>query len=106
MRQPKYSVKEIERRWLVSTHHLAVYENKPHRDIEDTYIQETLLRLRKVTDPLGEVTYKLCKKCGRDGSLTNPITNIYLSEAGYLSLSKLDGLCVSIASLCRRRWSH
>ena len=95
MRQPKYSQKEIERRWIVAPHHLAAYENKPYRDIEDTYINETMLRLRKVTDPVGVVTYKLCKKYGRDGSLINPITNIYLSEAEYLLLSALHGLHVS-----------
>jgi len=100
MQQPKYSQKEIERRWLVATPHLVDYENKPYRGIEDTYISETLLRLRKMTDPHGVATYKLCKKYGRDGSLANPITNIYLSEAEYLALSTLSGIRV-----CKKRYS-
>lgn len=100
MRQPKYALKEIERRWLVTTPHLAAYEGKPCRRIEDTYINETLLRLRKVTDPVGAVTYKLCKKYGKAGSLTNPMTNIYLSEAEYLALSTLAGIRV-----CKNRYS-
>lgn len=94
MGQPKYSLKEIERRWLVDPVTIDAYEKARYLDIEDTYLKDTLLRLRKVTDVSGDVTYKFCKKYGKVSSLSNAITNIYLSDAEYLVLSKLDGIRV------------
>lgn len=100
MGQPKYSLKEIERRWLVDPDMINSYDKARYLDIEDVYLKDTLLRLRKVTDTSGEVTYKLCKKYGKVSSLSNAITNIYLSDAEHLVLSTLDGVRVH-----KRRYS-
>lgn len=95
MAAPKYSLAEIERRWLVSPEFLSSLERLPYRVVEDLYIANTRMRLRKMSSPTGEPVYKLCKKYGRDASLANPITNIYLSEDEYRVLSVLDGARVS-----------
>lgn len=97
---PKYSIAEVERRWLVPPGFVATLEGLSYRILEDLYIGQTMLRLRKVTDPLGDVVYKLCKKYGQGASLSNPMTNIYLSQAEYQALSALDGTRV-----CKRRYS-
>lgn len=95
MAQPKYSLAEIERRWLVSADFLGSLENLPYRVVEDIYIANTRLRLRKMRSASGEPVYKLCKKYGRGASLANPMTNIYLSEEEYQALSVLTGSHVS-----------
>lgn len=95
MATPKYSLAEIERRWLVSPDFLSNLERLPYRVVEDLYIANTRLRLRKMSSPTGEPVYKLCKKYGRDASLANPITNIYLSEDEYRVFSVLDGARIS-----------
>lgn len=91
MGHPKYSLPEIERRWLVPASFLAELAGQPHRIVEDVYIEGTRLRLRAIHEPDGQVTYKLCKKYGRSDSLANPITNIYLSRDEYLVLRALAG---------------
>jgi len=92
MKLPKYSLAEIERRWLVQAGYLAELADHPYRLIEDIYIEQSLLRLRRIQAADGEVTYKLCKKYGRGDSLSNPITNIYLSQDEYLALCALPGV--------------
>jgi len=91
MAHPKYSLPEIERRWLVSPDFLTELEGLPHWLVEDLYVEGTHLRLRKMSRAGSEVIYKFCKKYGRDASLTNPMTNLYLSEVEYRMLSALDG---------------
>ncbi|WP_377301201.1 hypothetical protein [Rhodanobacter umsongensis] len=100
MAHPKYSLPEIERRWLVSPGCPTGLENLPHWVVEDMYIEGTHLRLRKMSSSRGEVVYKFCKKYGRVASLANPMTNIYLSEAEYRTLSMLKG-----RSICKRRYA-
>ncbi len=80
---PKYSLPEIERRWHVDLAKLPDLANLPYRDIEDRYFTATRLRLRRIAAPGEEPTYKLCKKYGPLTQLTEPITNIYLTEAEY-----------------------
>jgi CYTH domain-containing protein len=63
----------------------------PFDVIEDRYLDGGRLRLRKVTTPEGRVTYKLGKKYGPTGDHTEPITNIYLTEAEYECLRTLPG---------------
>ena len=94
MKPPKYSLPEIERRWLVLDAFRAELASRPYRIIEDVYLEGTLLRLRSMREPDGETIYKLCKKYGRRDSLANPVTNIYLSEAEHLALGALPGACV------------
>ena len=91
MDRPKYSLPEIERRWLVPAAFLDGLAGQPHRVIEDVYIERTRLRLRAIHEPDGRVAYKLCKKYGRSDSLAQPITNIYLSGDEYLALLALGG---------------
>lgn len=100
MTHPKYSLMEIERRWLVSADFLIELESLPHRVVEDLYIEGTQLRLRKMSGSSGEVVYKFCKKYGRVASLANPMTNIYLSEVEYRTLAMLKG-----KSICKRRYA-
>ncbi|MFC4763548.1 CYTH domain-containing protein [Dyella koreensis] len=95
MAHPKYSLAEIERRWLVSPGFLTELENLPHWVVEDLYVEGTQLRLRKMSSSRGEVIYKFCKKYGRVASLANPMTNIYLSEVEYRTLSVLKGKSIS-----------
>ena len=92
--QPKYSIAEVERRWLVAPNSLSVVAGQPCREIEDLYVAQTLLRLRKMTGNTGEVVYKLCKKYDKSASLSQPITNLYLTEAEYRVLASLKGNAV------------
>lgn len=89
----KYSLPEIERRWLVEID-LEMAKSLygvPFTRIEDIYFPETRLRLRKMTASDGAVQYKLCKKYGKQTPLSEPITNLYLSEGEYALLAALPG---------------
>lgn len=88
---PKYSLPEIERRWLVEASFTRSLEGVPYRDIEDLYVGGTRLRLRKLTAPNGEVELKFCKKYGRVEGLAEAITNLYLSPQEYETLATLPG---------------
>jgi CYTH domain-containing protein len=91
---PKYSLQEIERRWLADASRLGDYQSFPHLTIQDRYLTGTGLRLRKMQPDGGETVYKLGKKYGRNGSYAEPITNIYLSPQEYVALAELDGRSV------------
>ena len=86
---PKYSQTEIERRWLVDLSAVDL-QLAPFREIEDLYIAESRLRLRKVSGP-NEFTFKLGKKYGKRTPLSEPITNLYLTEGEYQRLVVLPG---------------
>ena len=86
---PKYSRLEIERRWLVDLSAVDL-ASASFREIEDLYVDDTRLRLRKVSGSNG-VVYKLGKKYGRTTSLSEPITNLYLTEGGIRHLADLPG---------------
>ncbi len=90
MNFPKYSQLEIERRWLVELAALGFLESYSYRLIEDLYVQESRLRLRKISS-VQTLEYKLCKKYGKTESLSEPITNLYLSQSEYELLSVLPG---------------
>lgn len=86
---PKYSLAEIERRWLVDSALLPALESLPHREIDDHYLHDTWLRLRAIRQ-VGQATeYKLCKKYGKTEGIVEPVTNLYLSAAEYAVLAKL-----------------
>jgi CYTH domain-containing protein len=89
MGAPKYALPEIERRWLVELSHLPARESLRQRRIEDLYVRDSRLRLRKVVEPGAEDVYKLCKKYEAEG-----ITNLYLSAHEYGLLVTLPGSCV------------
>jgi CYTH domain-containing protein len=90
MEMPKYSRMEIERRWLVSIGDVGPFDS-PFWDIEDLYIAGTQLRLRRMESPESGIVYKLCKKYGKRGGVSEPITNLYLSESEYDALRNLPG---------------
>ena len=89
--RPKYSHLEIERRWLVDLSQLGNLSGYARREIDDLYISDSRLRLRKVCGPADEVTYKLGKKYGKRSGLSEPITNLYLTEHEYGQLRSLPG---------------
>lgn len=91
MQPPRYSLMEIERRWLVPAPCPVELASRPYRIIEDTYLDGTLLRLRCVREPGGAAIYKLGKKYGPHGASSQPITNIYLSPEEYRVFSALPG---------------
>jgi hypothetical protein len=88
---PKYSILEIERKWLVQAAFLGSLEGKPYREIEDLYITGARLRLRKISAADGTAEYKFGKKYGRSSHLSEPITNLYLSESEFSLLRALNG---------------
>jgi len=91
--EPNYTVAEIERRWLVRFDAVDLLD-KPYREIEDLYISDTRLRLRRVENMEGRVDFKLCKKYGKRSTLSELITNLYLSEQEYRLLAQLEGRTV------------
>jgi hypothetical protein len=97
--QPKYAIAEVERRWLVDLAAVGSLEGLPYREVEDLYIADTHLRLRKMKNDQGQVVLKLCKKYGKSSGLSEPITNLYLSQAEYALLAQLHGKAV-----CKRRY--
>jgi CYTH domain-containing protein len=86
---PKYARLEIKRRWLVDLSGLDLSET-PFREIEDLHIADSRLRLRKISSAQ-EVVFKLGKKYGKRTSLSEPITNLYLTEGEYRGLLDLPG---------------
>ena len=88
---PKYSQVEVERRWLVDLAQLGDLSRYARREIEDLYISNSRLRLRRVCGPADEVTFKLGKKYGKCSALSEPITNLYLTEQEYGQLWSLPG---------------
>lgn len=90
---PKYALLEIERRWLVDLEAVGSLEGVPYWEIDDLYIEGTRMRLRRMAAD-SEVIYKLCKKYGKQSDLSQPITNLYLTESEYNALSGLPGIRV------------
>lgn len=91
MAQPKYSILEIERRWLVDTTQLPDLATLPMMVITDKYLPESRLRLRHMVPSGHPPQFKLCKKYGRSHPTAEPIVNIYLSQAEYAQLDALPG---------------
>ena len=98
----KYSLPEIERRWLVSEDRIPALTGAPRRDIVDRYIEGGRLRLRAVRAEGVAPVFKLGKKYLRGGTDTEQVVSVYLSEEEYESLQRLPGTvarkaCYSIA---------
>ena len=90
-KSPKYSLPEIERRMRVDVTCLPDLSDVPFDNIEDRYMDGGRLRLRKVIANSGEITCKIGKKYGATTPYTEPITNIYLSDAEYNGFRTLPG---------------
>lgn len=88
---PRYALDEIERRWLVNATAVGDLANHPFRLYEDLYISDSRLRLRRITEPDGNVIYKLGKKYGKRTRLSEPITTLYLDKREYDRLRSLEG---------------
>jgi CYTH domain-containing protein len=97
---PKYSAIEIERRWLVDLALVGDLASFPFREIEDLYVSDSRLRLRKITDASGSTIFKLGKKYGKRSVVAEPVTNLYLTELEHRQLSTLPG-----ATTLKRRYS-
>lgn len=93
--RPKYSLLEIERRWLVDLARVGSLAGLPFRRLEDAYWPGTRLRLRQVIDPEGRTTYKFGIKYGESARGVQPVTNLYLDKAEYEALAAAGGLRVS-----------
>jgi CYTH domain-containing protein len=87
----KYSLPELERRWLVREEAMPALASVPRRIIEDKYIGGGRLRLRAMFADGAEAIYKLGKKYGREGANPEQVVSIYLTEQEYESLLALPG---------------
>ena len=85
----KYQALEIERRWQVDPSRLPALSSYPSVEITDIYLTGRL-RLRHMRHA-EENVYKLCKKYGKVSSLSEPITNLYLSAEEYKHLAEPGG---------------
>lgn len=92
--RPKYSLPEIERRWLVDSSNLPDLVSLPKTTIKDKYLNNTRLRLRAMHGENGS-QYKLGKKYGDMRGYSESITNIYLSGGEYEVLNNAAGLEVT-----------
>jgi CYTH domain-containing protein len=88
---PRYSIPEIERRWLVDATSVDSLADAPYRRYEDLYLRNSRLRLRRITESNGSELYKLGKKYGKRSALSEPIATLYLTEAEYTQLRALPG---------------
>ena len=88
---PRYALYENERRWLVRVDELPELAAYPSCRIEDWYLDNSHLRLRRVSGIGPEPTWKLCKKYGSPEGLRQPIVNLYLDETEYETLRRLPG---------------
>ncbi len=89
---PKYSLPEIERRWLVDPALLKPL-GVPAAHILDRYIKDGNLRLRRLATPT-ETLYKLCKKYPSNGAWQN-ITNLYLDQTEYEMLLSIPAIVIN-----------
>ena len=101
MRLPKYAILENERRFLVRREVVEGLAISRSRLIEDRYLSSGRMRLRAITDEAtGAREFKLCKKYGSADAVSEPIVNIYLSEAEHAAFAILPG-----AGIVKRRCS-
>lgn len=92
MNNPKYSLLENERRFLIKSLPEGFLDSIPFKEIEDKYFDFGRLRLRKMKDSeTTEPIYKLCKKYESVNSASTPIVNTYLNSSEYEGLNQLPG---------------
>ncbi len=90
LREPKYAHLELERRWLVDTARRPLLEGRSATVIEDRYIDNTRMRLRRMTrQDVGEVICKLTKKYECADPSARPIVTSYLTGSEYAALCAL-----------------
>ncbi|OYU14739.1 MAG: hypothetical protein CFE37_09595 [Alphaproteobacteria bacterium PA4] len=87
---PKYAHVERERRWLVALDRLPTLTGQRHVLIEDRYIDNTALRLRRMTDSTSNaVALKLTKKYAHADTRARPIVTAYLDANEYAVFTAL-----------------
>jgi CYTH domain-containing protein len=95
-RSPKYAHIERERRFLVDRASRPELAGLPFVRIEDRYVTDTRLRLRRMSDSAtGQVVHKLTKKYEAADPLARPIVTAYLSEAEYDVFVSLPAMILS-----------
>ena len=93
MQLPKYAALENERRFLVRREVVEALALSRPRLIKDRYLAGGRLRLRTITDQAtGAREFKLCKKYGSSDAVSEPIVNIYLSQAEHAAFAILPGV--------------
>lgn len=92
--KPKYSIDEIERRWLVSEDNARPLLTGTPLKLTDKYLENTRLRLRQVNGGDQQTVFKLCKKYDNRNGPVESITNIYLNSDEYGLISRLPGTTV------------
>lgn len=99
---PKYAHVERERRWLVAAP--PALDGVASVLIEDRYIRNTRLRLRRMTgdaqDDGGVVARKLTKKYDSADPAARPIVTAYLDAAEYAAFASLPA-----ATVLKRRYT-
>jgi len=95
---PKYAHIERERRWLVDPVRRPDLGGLPFTLIEDRYIVNTRLRLRRM-DVAGQSALKLTKKYEASDAAARPIVTAYLSEDEYAVFARLPA-----ARIAKRRY--
>ena len=86
---PKYARIERERRWLLAP---APLSDDAGVLIEDRYLAGTRLRLRRMIDTAGGVTFKLTKKYEAADPLARAIVTAYLDSAEHAVFATLPGI--------------
>jgi CYTH domain-containing protein len=98
---PKYAAFERERRWLIDPTLRPSLADLPYVLIEDRYLTDTRLRLRRMTDSVSRAqSLKLTKKYEADDPLARPIVTAYLAKAEYDVIAAL-----AARTLVKRRYA-
>jgi CYTH domain-containing protein len=101
MADPKYAHIERERRWRVMPGARPALDGLPSLLMEDRYLHDTRIRLRRMTNAQsGEVTVKLTKKYDCADPLARPIVTSYFTAAEYDLIARLPA-----DLLCKRRYT-
>ena len=92
MQLPKYSVAEIERRWIAELAQVGPLDAFSRREIEDKYLTGTRIRLRKVCATAETAAiFKLGKKYGKGNTFSEQVVSIYLTEDEFNTMSTMPG---------------
>jgi CYTH domain-containing protein len=95
-REPKYAHIERERRWLVDPAELPDLNGAAFILIQDRYIDNSRMRLRRMTDSKSGLTaLKLSKKYECADHLARPIVTTYLTQVEFNILESLPSQALS-----------
>ena len=89
---PKYARAELERRWLVDPLQRPPLETFAPVLIEDRYLTDTRMRLRRMTSGDGSAVCKLTKKYETERPESRPIVTTYLTPPEHALLAALPAV--------------